>query len=179
VDAIFSSFAHHYKINFRCKFFFHGYSLIKVALMLKNGSIPPQINFTQLNPLLHSEFKPFKILTKQYDLNPDEINKYFGVSSLGIGGTNAHVLLTGHEKITISNAPKQKATPKNSYLKKKFWLNRKDDCKPAYTGDKSIVTELICVWREITGEDHIDVHDGDPVYRDFPDEVKKIIYGFL
>lgn len=70
--------------------------LIKTALMTRYSIIPPQANFSDLNPQIKSDFNAFKIATSSYSLTESESKKYFGVSSFGVGGTNAHILLKKH-----------------------------------------------------------------------------------
>ncbi|HLN03124.1 MAG TPA: amino acid adenylation domain-containing protein [Bryobacteraceae bacterium] len=68
--------------------------LIKTALSLDHGELPPQINFRKPNPKLQLEDSPFYVSTK---LRPWESNdgnpRRAGVSAFGVGGTNAHVVL--------------------------------------------------------------------------------------
>jgi acyl transferase domain-containing protein/thioesterase domain-containing protein/acyl carrier protein len=69
-------------------------SLIKVALALHNGELPASLNFEEPNPALALEGSPFFV---QADRTPwistDGRPRRAGVSSLGVGGTNAHVVL--------------------------------------------------------------------------------------
>lgn len=66
---------------------------IKGCLMVKHAQIPPSINYNTPNPLLQETGNSFSVNTQ---LTNWEENKYplrLGVSSFGIGGTNAHVIL--------------------------------------------------------------------------------------
>lgn len=68
--------------------------LIKTALCLKHGMLPPSIHFTKPNPKLDIENTPFYVNTvltrwKSTKTSP----RRAGVSSFGVGGTNAHVVL--------------------------------------------------------------------------------------
>ncbi|MGI5380827.1 beta-ketoacyl synthase N-terminal-like domain-containing protein [Streptomyces sp. CA-251387] len=67
-------------------------SLIKAVLVLYHQSIPPQINYTIPNPLLHLEQQGFTV----YDhlRSPAAPMKAAAVSSLGMGGTNVHMILS-------------------------------------------------------------------------------------
>jgi phthiocerol/phenolphthiocerol synthesis type-I polyketide synthase E len=67
--------------------------LIKTALALKHGTIPPSLHFQKPNPQIDFQSSPFYVVR---DLCPWQSNGYprrAGVSALGVGGTNAHVIL--------------------------------------------------------------------------------------
>lgn len=68
-------------------------SVIKVTKMLENHVLPKQINFTAANSELFLEQTPFKIITKQQKWNNNKSSRIAGISSFGIGGTNAHLIL--------------------------------------------------------------------------------------
>ncbi len=76
-------------------------SIIKVALALHYGKIPPHLNFATPNP--HIDFKKYNLVIPK---NLEEWPIYgdyrlAGISGFGFGGTNAHVLmreLTAQEK---------------------------------------------------------------------------------
>ncbi|UCH95068.1 MAG: amino acid adenylation domain-containing protein, partial [Candidatus Aminicenantes bacterium] len=69
--------------------------LIKAVLCLKHRQIPPTINVTELNPLIDFENSPFYVnrILKDWPVNGSWGPRRAGVSSLGIGGTNVHVVL--------------------------------------------------------------------------------------
>lgn len=78
-------------------------SLIKTALALHHKELPASRNFSQPNPQLQLENSPFFVVKNRTPwTSPDGIKRRAGVSSLGVGGTNAHVIL--------EEAPLQKAT---------------------------------------------------------------------
>jgi malonyl CoA-acyl carrier protein transacylase len=66
--------------------------LIKAALVLRHQTVPPQINLTEPNPELRLPGSPFTIHTEPFQ--PPEPLRAAAVTSLGIGGTNAHCVLT-------------------------------------------------------------------------------------
>jgi amino acid adenylation domain-containing protein len=68
-------------------------SLIKAALALERRQIPPSLHFERPNPKLRLEESPFRIADRLTDWLPAASPRRAGVSSLGIGGTNAHVVL--------------------------------------------------------------------------------------
>lgn len=67
---------------------------IKTVLALQHRQIPPQINFEDANPELRLWDSPFRIATEAEPWDAVEGEPLrAAVSSFGIGGTNAHVIL--------------------------------------------------------------------------------------
>ncbi len=66
--------------------------LIKTALALKHQLIPPSLNFEQPNPEIDFANSPFYVNTKLREWKGSTPRRA-GVSSLGMGGTNTHVVL--------------------------------------------------------------------------------------
>ncbi len=67
--------------------------LIKSALAVNSGLIPPTPGFTQPNPALGLETTSFVVSSSAVDWTGDQ-ERWAGVSSFGIGGTNVHVILS-------------------------------------------------------------------------------------
>ena len=67
--------------------------LIKTVLALKHKQIPPSLHFQAPNPQIDFANSPFYVNTKLSEWKSNGIPRRAGVSSLGIGGTNAHVIL--------------------------------------------------------------------------------------
>ncbi|MEH2030394.1 MAG: beta-ketoacyl synthase N-terminal-like domain-containing protein [Nostoc sp.] len=68
-------------------------SLIKTVLALKYKQIPPSINFEAPNPEIDFVNSPFYVNTKLTEWKANNSPRRAGVSSLGFGGTNAHLIL--------------------------------------------------------------------------------------
>ncbi len=69
-------------------------SLIKVVLALEHQCLPPTLHFEQANPKLGLDGSPFYISTElQLWPAPAKGRRRAGVSSLGVGGTNVHMIL--------------------------------------------------------------------------------------
>ncbi|MBE7384655.1 MAG: SDR family NAD(P)-dependent oxidoreductase [Leptolyngbya sp. SIO1E4] len=68
-------------------------SLIKTVLALKHQKIPPSLHFETPNPQIDFANSPFYVNTKLTEWETNSIPRRAGVSSLGFGGTNAHVIL--------------------------------------------------------------------------------------
>ncbi|WP_338866151.1 type I polyketide synthase [Myxococcus stipitatus] len=76
--------------------------LMKVVLSMRHGELPPHLHFTQPNPHVPWAQLPLKVPT---ELTPwtSRGPRIAGVSSFGISGTNAHVIL--------EEAPRSKVEP--------------------------------------------------------------------
>ncbi len=66
---------------------------IKLALALKHQKIPPSINFTEPNKKINFTDSPFYVVDKLQPWESNETPRYGAVNSLGVGGTNAFVIL--------------------------------------------------------------------------------------
>ncbi|HEX2926726.1 MAG TPA: amino acid adenylation domain-containing protein [Ruminiclostridium sp.] len=78
-------------------------SLIKTILMLKNKTIPASIHFNQPNPLIDFENSPVYVNSKPADWK-SETPRRAGITSLGMVGTNSHIIL--EEAETTRNSVK-------------------------------------------------------------------------
>ncbi|MDF3300837.1 type I polyketide synthase [Streptomyces tropicalis] len=70
--------------------------LIKTALMLEYREIYPTAHFTEPNPLLELQSSPFRVAAglAPWELRAGQELRVGAVSSFGVGGTNAHAVLT-------------------------------------------------------------------------------------
>jgi acyl transferase domain-containing protein/acyl carrier protein len=67
--------------------------LIKTVLALKHQQLPPSLNFEQPNPKINFANSPFYVNTQLTQWKQGLTPRRAGVTSLGMGGTNAHVIL--------------------------------------------------------------------------------------
>ncbi len=67
--------------------------LIKAALAVKHGRVPPSLHFETPNPELRLAEGPFYVASRLQEWPREGGPRRAGVSSFGIGGTNAHVVL--------------------------------------------------------------------------------------
>jgi acyl transferase domain-containing protein len=81
-------------------------AFIKVVQALKHRQLPPSLNFTAPNPLLSIEDSPFYVNTKLKPWETDGFPRRAGVSSLGVGGTNAHVIVEEAPQLAPSDPPR-------------------------------------------------------------------------
>ena len=68
-------------------------SLIKTTLALKHQLIPPSLHFEQPNPKIDFANSPFYVNHTLSEWKTNGAPRRAGVSSLGVGGTNAHLVL--------------------------------------------------------------------------------------
>ncbi len=68
-------------------------AFIKVVQSLKHKQIPASLNYKAPNPMLNLEDSPFFVNHELRDWPLGESPRRAGISSLGVGGTNAHVII--------------------------------------------------------------------------------------
>ena len=67
--------------------------LIKATLSLHHGRIPGTLHFDQPNPQIDFAHSPFQVSAQVLDWPRGEAPRRAAVSSFGVGGTNAHVIV--------------------------------------------------------------------------------------
>lgn len=68
--------------------------LIKAALVVRDGVIPPSLHYTAPNPKIDFASSPFYVNTTLKEWKPPAGQpRRAGVSAFGVGGTNAHLIL--------------------------------------------------------------------------------------
>jgi phthiocerol/phenolphthiocerol synthesis type-I polyketide synthase E len=68
--------------------------LIKTVLCLERERIAPTLHFNRLNKSIPADETPFRVAATAETWTRGEAPRFAGVSSFGIGGTNAHVVVT-------------------------------------------------------------------------------------
>lgn len=66
---------------------------IKTALALYHKTLPPNLHYTTPNPQISFESTPFYVNDKLRSWDTDRLPRRGAVSSFGVGGTNAHIIL--------------------------------------------------------------------------------------
>ena len=79
--------------------------LMKAALALQNKTLLPTLNFTECNPLIDFGSSPFFVSSTLRDWVSDGPRRA-GVTSLGIGGTNVHMVLEEAPVAAPSGSPR-------------------------------------------------------------------------
>ncbi len=67
--------------------------LMKAALAVRTGRIPPSLHFERSNPAIDFADSPFFVNTQLSEWSNTARPRRAGVSAFGVGGTNAHVVL--------------------------------------------------------------------------------------
>lgn len=80
--------------------------LIKTVLALQNGKIPPSLHFEKINPHIEIGGSPFYVNNKLSEWTVSGAPRRAGVTALGIGGTNAHVVLEEAPKASVARQAK-------------------------------------------------------------------------
>lgn len=94
-------------------------SLIKTVSALEHGLIPPTLHFETPNAQINLDESPFYVNSTPIDWDTTGHPRRAGVSSLGIGGTNAHLIL--------EEAPQQISKPQDAHGWKLLVLSAKSD----------------------------------------------------
>jgi acyl transferase domain-containing protein/thioesterase domain-containing protein/acyl carrier protein len=68
-------------------------SLIKVSLAMRHGMIPATLNHTRANSRFDLAKTPFQVVSQPRDWKRGNAPRRAAVNSLGVGGTNAHVIV--------------------------------------------------------------------------------------
>jgi acyl transferase domain-containing protein/acyl carrier protein len=84
--------------------------LIKVVLSLEHQAIPRNLHFRKLNPRISLEGTPFVIPTETLPWKRGARRRLAGVSSFGLSGTNAHVILEEAPQRASEVRPREQAS---------------------------------------------------------------------
>ncbi|MEU4447802.1 beta-ketoacyl synthase N-terminal-like domain-containing protein [Actinosynnema sp. NPDC050801] len=117
--------------------------LVKVALAVEHGRIPATLSCERPNPRFDFGRSPFRPVTTTTDWPVPPEARVAALSSFGLGGTNAHVIVSGlpdNARSGQTRAP----LPAPVYRRRRLWLDRPDDVRaPAVTpGARTGLLEL-------------------------------------
>jgi acyl transferase domain-containing protein/acyl carrier protein len=99
-------------------------SLIKAILALKHGQLPKTVNFSEPNPKLDLDRTPLVVADRLVELPGGDAPRIGGVSSFGVGGTNAHVV--------VQEPPARPATPVPARPRIVVWSARSEQANRQY-----------------------------------------------
>lgn len=90
--------------------------VIKAVLALNHQTIPPSINFKQLNPYINLDKSRLQIASESINWANSSQPRYAGISSFGFGGTNAHIIISDYVSPSeVVNITEKSKTP-DTYL---------------------------------------------------------------
>lgn len=126
-------------------------SLVKAVFMLNKNILPPMANYTR------SSLRKSSVLRLVEQKETKNLT-YIGVSSLGIGGTNVHVLL---KKYKEQDATGMLHAKQLEWKKEKCFLDpvKKSETNPLKEQKKDKLEEdcleqILKTWQEVTGDDN-------------------------
>ncbi|MDE1145034.1 MAG: amino acid adenylation domain-containing protein [Azospirillaceae bacterium] len=79
--------------------------VLKVLLALRHGRIPPNLHFTDPNPLIPWDSAGLAVPTNAVPWPTGDSARHAGISSFGFSGTNAHVILGEPPVAPVATAP--------------------------------------------------------------------------
>lgn len=85
--------------------------LIKAVLVARHGVIPASLQVRTQNPMLSAAECPVELVTRNTPLEKLAQRAHVGVSSFGLSGTNAHVVVTEYVPESKAAAPKPQRLP--------------------------------------------------------------------
>lgn len=92
--------------------------LIKAALAVRDGLIPPLLHFTAPNPEIDLNASPFYVNRELAKWPVGHAVRRAGVSSFGLGGTNAHVLVEQPPATASTRTPR----PPLRFHRTRHWI---------------------------------------------------------
>ncbi|WP_328315567.1 type I polyketide synthase [Streptomyces sp. NBC_00388] len=90
--------------------------LIKAALILRHGTIPASLHLDRPHDLLASGGLPLRVVESNEPLDASDGRPLLGVSSFGLSGTNAHVVLGAPSQRPADAPPPGPATDEGPHL---------------------------------------------------------------
>jgi acyl transferase domain-containing protein/acyl carrier protein len=90
--------------------------LMKVVLALQHHEIPPHLHFKEPTPRFDWDRYPFNVPTKNIAW---ESSRMAGVSSFGMSGTNAHIIL---EESPIADSLQRVGRISQSFQRERYWV---------------------------------------------------------
>ena len=89
--------------------------LIKVVLAMTHEEIPPHLHFKTPNPLIAWDKLPVTVPVKPVPWQKGEEARFAGVSSFGMSGVNAHVVLEDFREKANASIPRQNRAPADTH----------------------------------------------------------------
>lgn len=88
-------------------------SLIKVVLSIHHKTIPPHLNYNRPNPRIPWDKLKIEVCDRLYEWNSNI--RIAGVSSFGMSGTNAHVIIADADSVKLNTTKWHQTSPNKNY----------------------------------------------------------------
>jgi amino acid adenylation domain-containing protein len=98
--------------------------IIKTALAMKHGVLPPSLHYNEANPNIDFTNSPFRVNAELSKW--DEPKRIAGISSFGVGGTNVHVVLENFQ------SPSKPSSNKDEHVQLIAWSAKSKSAAEAY-----------------------------------------------
>ena len=106
--------------------------LLKAILSVEHARIPATLFCNTPNPRFEFASSPFFPNTKLRPWPADQTVRVAGVSAFGLGGTNAHAIVSELERGLRERFPQRRSPlPPPVFQRKRFWLEREPALAPA------------------------------------------------
>ncbi|GGR96749.1 hypothetical protein GCM10010269_39510 [Streptomyces humidus] len=136
--------------------------LIKVALSLEHAVVPPTLFCETPNPRFDFAHSPFRPATAAGQWTAPPERRVAGLSSFGLGGTNAHLVASALDPAERpAGVPVREPLPAPAYARRRLWLEREPDggsapaprppAEPRPAPARAAILDLRFVTRQVTG----------------------------
>ncbi|MFC7806202.1 beta-ketoacyl synthase N-terminal-like domain-containing protein [Streptomyces olivaceus] len=113
--------------------------LIKVALSLEHGVVPPTLFCEMPNPRFDFAHSPFRPVTATERWTAPPARRVAGISSFGLGGTNAHLVASALDPAERpAGVPVREPLPAPAYARRRLWLERTPEAVPLPAGPRPV-----------------------------------------
>ncbi|MGQ4335472.1 beta-ketoacyl synthase N-terminal-like domain-containing protein, partial [Streptomyces hayashii] len=136
--------------------------LVKVALSLEHAVVPPTLFCETPNPRFDFAHSPFRPVTAAEQWTAPPGWRVAGLSSFGLGGTNAHLVASALDPAERPpGVPVREPLPAPAYRRRRLWLERKPhdgpapaprpQAEPRPAPARAAILDLRFVTRRVTG----------------------------
>jgi acyl transferase domain-containing protein/acyl carrier protein/NADP-dependent 3-hydroxy acid dehydrogenase YdfG len=117
--------------------------LLKAVLAVKHGQIPPTLRCENPNPRFDFGSSPFYVSAALHDWPAGHRERVAGVSSFGLGGTNAHAILSALTPAARGgHRPPRPSLPPPAFHRQRLWLPPVPVDPPQETPSSSSLLQL-------------------------------------
>ncbi|GAB3555664.1 hypothetical protein GCM10027444_33910 [Actinopolyspora lacussalsi] len=112
--------------------------LIKAVLGVEHGTLPPTLFCREPNPRFDFGSSPFTPVTTPEQWSVGDGPRIAGISSFGLGGTNAHAVVSSFESPRgVRGERVRTPLPAPRFRRRRLWLDRDDGSARSVSNDES------------------------------------------